>query len=75
MLEQVNVKLLEPCAEQYTPAALATLQLAGAGETSTRLEAVTPEAETEICEGALAEYSGLHLGLFKLTHNIKVYVN
>lgn len=32
------------------------------------------EAETEICEGPLAEYSGLHLGLFKLTHNIKAYV-
>ena len=32
------------------------------------------EAETEICEGPLAEYSGLHLGLFKLTHNIKFYV-
>lgn len=32
------------------------------------------EAETEICEGPLAEYSGLHLGLFKLTHNIRIYV-
>lgn len=32
------------------------------------------EAETEICEGPLAEYSGIYLGLFKLTHNIKVYV-
>lgn len=32
------------------------------------------EAETEICEGPLAEYSGLQLGLFKLTHNIKIYV-
>lgn len=32
------------------------------------------EAETEICEGPLAEYSGLHLGLFKLAHNIKIYV-
>lgn len=32
------------------------------------------EAETEICEGPLAEYSGLHLGLFKLTHNVKIYV-
>lgn len=32
------------------------------------------EAETEICEGPLAEYSGIHLGLFKLTHNIKIYV-
>lgn len=32
------------------------------------------EAETEICEGPLAEYSGIQLGLFKLTHNIKIYV-
>lgn len=32
------------------------------------------EAETEICEGPLAEYSGLPLGLFKLTHSIKTYV-
>ena len=32
------------------------------------------EAETELCEGPLAEYSGLQLGLFKLTHNIKLYV-
>lgn len=32
------------------------------------------EAETELCEGPLVEYSGLYLGLFKLTHNIKVYV-
>lgn len=32
------------------------------------------EAETELCEGPLSEYSGLSLGLFKLTHNIKMYV-
>ena len=32
------------------------------------------EAETEICEGPLVEYSGLPLGIFKLTHNVKVYV-
>ncbi len=32
------------------------------------------EAETEICEGPLAEYSGIHLGLFKLTHGVKIYV-
>ena len=48
MLEQVNVKLFAACAEQYTPAALATLQLAGAGDTSTKLEAVTPLTLTEI---------------------------
>lgn len=32
------------------------------------------EAETEICEGPLVEYSGLYLSLFKLTHSIKTYV-
>ena len=30
------------------------------------------EAETEICEGLLAEYSGAPLGVFKLTHAIKM---
>lgn len=32
------------------------------------------EAETEICEGPLAEYSGAYLGLYKLTSNIKAFV-
>ena len=32
------------------------------------------EAETEICEGVLAEYSGRPLARFKLMHNIKMYV-
>jgi NADH-quinone oxidoreductase subunit H len=30
------------------------------------------EAETEICEGMLAEYSGAPLGVFKLNHGIKM---
>ncbi len=30
------------------------------------------EAETEICEGMLAEYSGAPLGIFKLTHAVKM---
>ena len=30
------------------------------------------EAETEICEGMLAEYSGAPLGVYKLTHGIKM---
>ena len=30
------------------------------------------EAETEICEGLLAEYSGAPLGVFKLSHAIKM---
>ena len=30
------------------------------------------EAETEICEGLLAEYSGAPLGVFKLNHGIKM---
>lgn len=32
------------------------------------------EAETEICEGMLAEYSGAPLGVFKLTHCVKMYI-
>ena len=32
------------------------------------------EAETEICEGTLAEYSGPPAGLFRLTHCVKMYV-
>lgn len=32
------------------------------------------EAETEICEGPLAEYSGAPLGVFKLNHAMKVFV-
>jgi NADH-quinone oxidoreductase subunit H len=32
------------------------------------------EAETEICEGTLAEYSGAPLGIFRLTHTVKVWV-
>lgn len=32
------------------------------------------EAETEICEGMLAEYSGPPLAVFKLSHCIKMYV-
>lgn len=31
------------------------------------------EAETEICEGALAEYSGHPLGVFRLSHYVKMY--
>lgn len=30
------------------------------------------EAETEICEGMLAEYSGAPLGVYKLSHSIKL---
>lgn len=32
------------------------------------------EAETEICEGPLVEYSGFYLGIYKLTSNIKAFV-
>ena len=32
----------------------------------------TAEAETEICEGMLAEYSGAPLAVYKLTHYVKV---
>lgn len=32
------------------------------------------EAETEICEGTLAEYSGSPLAVFRLTHMVKMYI-
>lgn len=32
------------------------------------------EAETEICEGTLAEYSGAPMGIFRLTHTVKIWV-
>lgn len=32
------------------------------------------EAETEICEGPLVEYSGAPLGMFKLNHSMKIFV-
>lgn len=32
------------------------------------------EAETEICEGTLAEYSGPPLALFRLSHCVKIYL-
>ena len=32
------------------------------------------EAETEICEGTLAEYSGAPLGMFELNHAMKIFV-
>ena len=32
------------------------------------------EAETEICEGVLAEYSGHPLGRYKLMHSLKMYI-
>ena len=32
------------------------------------------EAETEICEGPLVEYSGALLGVYKLNHAIKMFI-
>lgn len=32
------------------------------------------EAETEICDGPLVEYSGFNLGMYKLTQGIKMYI-
>ena len=52
------------------PAAIAFLMVIP-GETGSHPFDST-EAETEICEGLLAEYSGAPLGVFKLCHAIKV---
>lgn len=32
------------------------------------------EAETEICEGPLVEYSGFYLGMYKLTQSVKMFI-
>ena len=52
------------------PAAIAMLLIIP-GETGSH-PFDTAEAETEICEGLLAEYSGAPLGVYKLTHAIKM---
>ena len=52
------------------PAALAFLMIIP-GETGSH-PFDTAEAETEICEGLLAEYSGAPLAVYKLSHSIKV---
>ena len=52
------------------PAAVAML-LISPGETGNHPYDAA-EAETEICEGLLAEYSGAPLGVFKLSHAIKM---
>jgi formate hydrogenlyase subunit 4 len=33
------------------------------------------EAETEICDGPLVEYSGAPLGIYKLSHAIKIFIS
>ena len=58
------------CKASMIPAAIAMLMVIP-GETGNHpFDAA--EAETEICEGLLAEYSGAPLGVFKLTHAIKM---
>ena len=52
------------------PAAIALLLIIP-GETGSH-PFDTAEAETEICEGLVAEYSGPPLAVFKLTHSVKV---
>ena len=58
------------CKASMIPAAVAML-LVIPGETGSHpFDAA--EAETEICEGMLAEYSGPPLGVYKLSHAIKI---
>ncbi|WP_040211310.1 respiratory chain complex I subunit 1 family protein [Clostridium polynesiense] len=54
------------------PAALAFLLIIPAEVGSVPFDVA--EAETEICEGPLVEYSGFYLGIFKLTQNIKMFI-
>ncbi len=53
------------------PAAIAFLMIIP-GETGNH-PFDTAEAETEICEGLLAEYSGAPLAVYKLSHSIKMF--
>lgn len=54
------------------PAAIAFLLVIPAEVGSVPFD--TAEAETEICEGPLVEYSGFYLGMYKLTQSIKILV-
>lgn len=54
------------------PAAIAFLMIIPAEVGSVPFDVA--EAETEICEGPLVEYSGFYLGIFKLTQNIKMFI-
>lgn len=60
------------CSISLLPAAIAFLMIMPAKIGVSPFDVA--EAETEICEGPLVEYSGLYLSLFKLTHSIKIYV-
>jgi len=73
MSEIVNYQLANGsliCKISMIPAAIAFLLIIP-GETGSH-PFDTAEAETEICEGLLAEYSGGPLAVFKLSHSIKV---
>ncbi len=59
------------CKASMIPAAVAMLLIIPGETGSHPFDAA--EAETEICEGMLAEYSGPPLGVYKLTHAIKVF--
>ncbi|MFD3157442.1 respiratory chain complex I subunit 1 family protein [Haloimpatiens sp. FM7330] len=54
------------------PAAIAFLLLIPAEVGSVPFDVA--EAETEICEGPLVEYSGLYLGIYKLTSSVKIVI-
>lgn len=58
------------CKASMIPAALAMLLIIPGETGSHPFDAA--EAETEICEGMLAEYSGPPLGVYKLSHAVKL---
>ena len=58
------------CQASMIPAAVAMLLIIPGETGSHPFDAA--EAETEICEGMLAEYSGPPLGVYKLSHSIKL---
>lgn len=54
------------------PAAIAFLMIIPAEVGTVPFD--TTEAETEICEGPLVEYSGFYLGIYKLTQAVKMFI-
>lgn len=58
------------CKASMIPAAIAMLMIIPGETGSQPFDAA--EAETEICEGLLTEYSGAPLGVFKLNHAVKM---
>ena len=67
--ETFGMMILQPA---MIPAALALLMVIPCEVGSHPFDVA--EAETEICEGPLVEYSGVPLAIYKLNHAIKMFI-